>query len=1678
MAIENSAHLEILIDGSRAKTGADLVKDALESVRLKAQETLQAMQALSKQSISTPRRAASGASGSPQSEVAGHERAEREKTAITQREAAKRATVASTPQFNQLRSEVASLNAAIGRIAMPRIDASEINRQVRSVSTELDRLGAKDLSGLADGGTAAVAKIQVRVAELTRQLDELGKAAVRASKLSAEDFIGPRTRSQARTAEAERLSESRKIPESSPAFVGPISPRQYQADIAALRAAEEKTTGVFKEQAAERLSVWQQSEQEQRRHNQRLAREAAQAAAEMRRADRERQARAFSPSSPAFVGPMPETRRQATERMEKKKALSYDAEAYLSNAAKRVTKTINAKFDTSGAVKQAEHLISALGRVQSAAMSMNGVLAGGAMIVIGRDIARTGMAFDSLQKGLQSATGSSGQATIEMERLRTETNRLGIDLLQTGKEYVSFVAAIQGGNVDVEKAKDAFFATAQAMSLLGRGPQQISLAFKALEQFASKGQIMAEELRGQLAEQLPGAFNITARALGMTAEDLGRAMENGAVSARSFFDVFGEALKGKFPVEGTVQSASASFARFNNALNEIKNTIASGGFLKALAEGADALAKFMNSDVGKKMASDLGGLLKSAIEGLISTFKVLADNIELVKGVALTLIGIKLISWITSLSAAVMELGVQFLLLSKFLMATPLLGIATAVLAGAAAIYAMTRRVTENAKAQLEHNAALKELKDLRSQLKASANDKDEVNDIRAKITAIRDLAREEQKRLDDNIKKMRDAQRIQEAMSTTGLGAEFGGMMPADPNRDADIAREQRERQMARQRAQAAQRALMTNQTGFTGGFAGAGTSATASGVRETAQAEILAKATEQIQRQIAEQDKLFQAFEMNAAAAAELKSQMEMLAQVKMDWGDKVSAEGLKEIMSLMGQLSEAKDRVKAGPIIQELNTSILDLHKLAEAHGKGGDAADKEKVAQEARNRIVEAGVNISSRAAQAIFTLSEANWEAARAADAAKRSAELQQNAAVARATTDVLLNRAGLDRVAGVAQIQEADQLGLDIGDKSPFKKNADRWAPVFEAGKTAAVEASEAQKQQNMNLDHQLRVMDKIIAGEKSRTAEGARRAAEEKAFLELQTRGPTGVGLGSITREELTPEQKAYIEKSGKIAEKEFQASKTPRAKAEKVDRFGEKLRELQESIAAERELAVAYGKGTEAVEQQTRAQSIMNQVHALSEKLTKQQKDKLEELIGTLYDAKTAAAFEGAKMDLRNEIAQIEAMARVQLGSAEAANREAIAQQARDEAIRLGVSTDKEAIRSLEELMLARQNAEQAGMVNQRIRETRDTIKDYEDEANALKLVGQERIRRIAELQQEQELRDQGISKNTPRFEEAVRGSGEVAIREYIDASNESIRSTEGQIDAVGRQSAAMSLLGEAYVRRSAELEKEAELLQANGDATDEYSQKQIKLAGDLAVVSDRLAKQNDSLRQLADSGLTFDQQMREISYGGLMNMEDALVDIITGTKSVKEAFADMARSIAADLARMAIRQAITIPIAMAMNGMFGGMAGAGAMGAMGTMGAMGAMGAMGGGFPMAHTGGIIGQDRLATKSVAPEVFQGAPRFHSGKLPSLAPGETPAILKENEGVFTPGQMKALGPAGGNTSITVSPNVNVNMPQGASQEDGERFGKAITRQLQGMVQEEIRRSIRPGGQLNPNGMG
>lgn len=126
---------------------------------------------------------------------------------------------------------------------------------------------------------------------------------------------------------------------------------------------------------------------------------------------------------------------------------------------------------------------------------------------------------------------------------------------------------------------------------------------------------------------------------------------------------------------------------------------------------------------------------------------------------------------------------------------------------------------------------------------------------------------------------------------------------------------------------------------------------------------------------------------------------------------------------------------------------------------------------------------------------------------------------------------------------------------------------------------------------------------------------------------------------------------------------------------------------------------------------------------------------------------------------------------------------------------------------------------------------------------------------------------------------------------------------------------------------------------------------------------------------------------------------SMTDALTDFVIHGKSN---FGDFVNSILEGMVRIAIQYAVIKPIMSGVMSLFG--------------------------ISIAHTGGVIGEDPLASKEVSPLVFTNAQKFHTG---GVIGNEVPIIAQRGEAVFTKGQMKALGTEL-NSKTPVYVNVNV----------------------------------------------
>jgi flagellar hook-basal body complex protein FliE len=117
-------------------------------------------------------------------------------------------------------------------------------------------------------------------------------------------------------------------------------------------------------------------------------------------------------------------------------------------------------------------------------------------------------------------------------------------------------------------------------------------------------------------------------------------------------------------------------------------------------------------------------------------------------------------------------------------------------------------------------------------------------------------------------------------------------------------------------------------------------------------------------------------------------------------------------------------------------------------------------------------------------------------------------------------------------------------------------------------------------------------------------------------------------------------------------------------------------------------------------------------------------------------------------------------------------------------------------------------------------------------------------------------------------------------------------------------------------------AAIEKSTEKNDLNITSTKELDDKLSALLGNFEEGTPKVTTFADALKKLAEEAKDTQRAMADVALNGLQSLEDSLVDVIMQTKSAKDAFKAMARSILADIVRMQIRKAIIAPIADFMS------------------------------------------------------------------------------------------------------------------------------------------------------------
>lgn len=233
---------------------------------------------------------------------------------------------------------------------------------------------------------------------------------------------------------------------------------------------------------------------------------------------------------------------------------------------------------------------SGLVAAAAAYVSFSSAMAGGKAII---DAA---LANERLNNTLKVATGSTQAATQEIAFLRQESEKLGLQFATTADQYAKLAAASKDTALQGQATRDIFLAVSKASTVLGLSAAETGGALNAIQQMISKGTVSAEELRGQLGERLPGAFQMAARSIGVTTQELGKMLEQGQLTADRLLPALAAELEKTFGAQAqqAAQGLNAKINRLDNSFTDLKTSIGQTGLIDLFSGGINAATKLVN----------------------------------------------------------------------------------------------------------------------------------------------------------------------------------------------------------------------------------------------------------------------------------------------------------------------------------------------------------------------------------------------------------------------------------------------------------------------------------------------------------------------------------------------------------------------------------------------------------------------------------------------------------------------------------------------------------------------------------------------------------------------------------------------------------------------------------------------------------------------------------------------------------------------------------------------------------------------------------------------------------------------------------------------------------------------------------------------------------------------------
>jgi tape measure domain-containing protein len=251
-------------------------------------------------------------------------------------------------------------------------------------------------------------------------------------------------------------------------------------------------------------------------------------------------------------------------------------------------------------------------------------------------------ALQSFRNTLGAISPSAAEAAASSQFILDVVDKYNTPIQSARDGFTKLYASMKPTGFSGDEIRDLFLGISQAAATFGMSADKVDRVNYAFAQMASKGQVMSEELKGQLGDVLPGAMGIFAEAAGFTGPEaitkFSKALEDGAykgAAMKTLLTNVGSIMRKEFGpgAEGAARTFQGVMNRMQNSVKRFYETFepVAVGFLNSvvmpLTSGIKTVTDGFNAFFTGANAKTAGGFaFAQELEKLRPTFEGLRTN--------------------------------------------------------------------------------------------------------------------------------------------------------------------------------------------------------------------------------------------------------------------------------------------------------------------------------------------------------------------------------------------------------------------------------------------------------------------------------------------------------------------------------------------------------------------------------------------------------------------------------------------------------------------------------------------------------------------------------------------------------------------------------------------------------------------------------------------------------------------------------------------------------------------------------------------------------------------------------------------------------------------------------------------------------------------------------------------